>query len=138
MHGWLLSNWTILFSPLFIQMTVSLDAGIQMRCGKFTVFRTNYSWRWYRFLQVQFRSSILKKYFMTVSFFLFTLYWRLTPPLNMLKIEWHFSTSHVYDHDIRNDHKLCHFGNLLNNSIIGMIKVNFLFLVWKGLGSMLR
>ena len=34
MHGWLFSNWTIVFSPLFIQMTVSPDAGIQMRCGK--------------------------------------------------------------------------------------------------------
>ena len=29
-----MDQWTIVFSPLFIQMTVSLDTGIQMRCGK--------------------------------------------------------------------------------------------------------
>ena len=49
-------------------MTVSLDVGIQMRCGKLHWVRTNRSLRKYSFLLVQFRSSILKKYFMNVQF----------------------------------------------------------------------
>ena len=58
----------IQFSPLFIQVTVSLDAGIQIRWGKIQLITLEDD----SFLLVQFRSSILKKILVSF-FFVFTL-----------------------------------------------------------------
>ena len=58
-----------LFKWLYLWMQVSKWDAV-----KCTVSRTNHSLKKYSFSLVQFRSSILKKYFMKVSFCWYTLY----------------------------------------------------------------
>ena len=97
-----------LFKWLYLWMQVS-----EWDSVKLTVFRTNYSWRLYSVLLVQFRSSILKKYFMNVSIFCYspcTIDFILSSPLTWLTLQQTICDLWVLSH--KNHYTTCVFPNI--------------------------